>query len=96
MQEESIYEHVEGAKAVAGTRVGSAGIHDYVGVVCGPNEELYEEPAWQEVVASRLVQVCNLVILVHGSHVPATRGKVRVTGAEYSCKIVWESCSLQD
>ena len=29
---------VEGAKAVAGTRVGSVGIHDNVGVVRGPDE----------------------------------------------------------
>ena len=54
LQAEFIYEHVEGAKAVAGTRVGSVGIHDNVGVVRGPDEEL------------------------HCSHVPETRGKVRV------------------
>ena len=58
--------------------VGSVGTHDYVGIVGGPDEELYEEPAWPAVVASRLVQVCDLVVLVHGSHVPETRGKVRV------------------
>ena len=29
---------------------------------------------------SHLAQAYNLVILVHGSQVPATRGKVRVTG----------------
>ena len=90
LQAEFIYEHVEGAKAVAGTRVGSVGIHDYVGVVRGSDEELHEEPAWPAVVASRLVQVCNLVALVHGSHIPATRGKVRVPEAEHSCKIVRE------
>ena len=32
---EFIYEHVEGAKAVAGIGVGSIGIHDNVGVVRG-------------------------------------------------------------
>ena len=30
LQAEFIYEHVEGAKLVAGMRVGSVGIHDYV------------------------------------------------------------------
>ena len=80
LQAEFIYEHVEGAKAVAGMRVGSVGIHDNVGVVRGPDEELHEEPARLAVVASRLVQACNLVVLVHGSHVPETRGKVRVPG----------------
>ena len=63
-----IYEHVEGAKAVAGTGVESVGIH---------GDELHEEPAWPVVVASHLVHACNLFILVYGSHVPATRGKVR-------------------
>ena len=80
LQAEFIYEHVEGAKAVAGTRVGSVGIHDNVGVVRGPDEELHEQPARPAVVASRLVQACDLVVLVHGSHVPETRGKVRVPG----------------
>ena len=79
LQAEFIYEHVEGAKAVAGTRVRSVGIHDDVGVVAGPNEKLHEEPARPVVVASRLVQACNLVFLVHGSHVPETRGKVSAT-----------------
>ena len=78
LQVEFIYKHVEGAKAVAGTRVGSVGIHDNVGVVHGPDEELHEEPAGPAVVASRLVQACDLVVLVHGSHVPETKGKVRV------------------
>ena len=63
-----------------GMRVGSVGIHDYVVVVCGLNEELHEEPARPAVVASPLVQACNLIVLVHGSHLPATRGKVRVPG----------------
>ena len=45
LQAELIYEHVEGAKAVAVTRVGSVGIHDDVGVVRGPDEELHEQPA---------------------------------------------------
>ena len=36
--------------------------------------------SWQAVVTLRLFQACNLVVLVHGSHVPATRGKVRVPG----------------
>ena len=78
LQAEFIYEHVEGAKAVAGMGVGSVGFHDNVGIVCGPDEKLHEEPAQQVVVAPRLVQACNLVILLHGSHVPETRGKVRV------------------
>ena len=65
---------------MAGTRVGSVGIHDDVGIVRDPNEELHEEPAWPAVVESRLVQACKLIVLVHGSHVPATRGKVRVLG----------------
>ena len=80
LQAEFIYEHVEGAKAVACTRVGSVGIHDNVGVVRGPDEELHEQPARPAVVASRLVQACDLVVLVHGSHEPETRGKVRVPG----------------
>ena len=80
LQAEFSYEHVEGAKAVAGTRVRSVGIHDDVGVVGGPDKKLHEEPARPAVVASRLVQACDLVILVHGSHVPETRGKVRVPG----------------
>ena len=45
LQAEFIYEHVEGAKAVAGPGVGSVGIHDDVGVVGGPDEKLHEEPA---------------------------------------------------
>ena len=80
LQAEFIYEHVEGAKAVAGTRVGSVGIHDNVGVVHGTDEDFHEQPARPAVVASRLVQACDLVVLVHGSHVPETRGKVRVPG----------------
>ena len=51
-----------------------------VGIVCRPNEELHEEVAWPAGVVPCLVQMCNLVFLVHGSHVPATRGKVRVPG----------------
>ena len=78
LQAEFIYEHVEGAKAVAGPGVRSVGIHDDVGVVGGPDEKLHEEPARPAVVASRLVQACDLVVLVHGSHVPETRVKVRV------------------
>ena len=80
LQAEFIYEHVKGAKAVAGTGVGSVGIHDNVGVVCGPDEKVHEESAWPAVVAPHLVQACDLVVLVHGSHVPETRGKVRVPG----------------
>ena len=76
---EFIYEHVEGAKAVASTVVGSVGIHDNVGVVRGP-DELHEDPARPAVVASRLVQACDLVVLVQGFHVPETRGKVRIPG----------------
>ena len=67
LQAEFIYEHVEGAKAVAGTGVRSVGIHDDVGVVGGPDEKLHEETARPAVVASRLVQACDLVVLVHGS-----------------------------
>ena len=52
LQAEFIYEHVKGAKVVAGMRVGSVGIHDDVGVVHAPSMELHEEPA---VVASCLV-----------------------------------------
>ena len=78
LQAEFIYKHVGGAKAVAGTGVWSVGIHDDVGVVGGPYKKLHEEPARPEVVASRLVQACDLVVLVHGSHVLETRGKVRV------------------
>ena len=78
LQAEFIYEHVKGAKAVAVTRVGSVGIHNYVGVVSGPDEELHKELARPAVVASCLVQACDLVFPVHSSHVPETRGKVRV------------------
>ena len=49
--------------------------HDNVGIVRGQNEELYEDPVWPVVVASRLVQSCNLVVFVQGSQAPATRGK---------------------
>ena len=56
LQAEFIYEHVEGAKAVAGTGVGSVGIDDNVGVVRGPDKKLHEEPAWPAVVPSPLVQ----------------------------------------
>ena len=80
LQAEFIYEHVEGAKAVAGMRLGSVGIHKDVGVVHGPNKELHDEPVRQVVAASGLVQECNLVVLVHSSHVPATRGKDTVLG----------------
>ena len=78
LQVEFIYEHVEGAKAVAGPGVRSVGIHDDVGIVGGPDEKLHEEPKRPAVVASCLVQACDLVVLVHGSHVPETRVKVRV------------------
>ena len=43
-------------------------------------EFIYEHVEGAKVVVPPLVQVCNLVVLVHGSHVPATRGKVRVSG----------------
>ena len=79
LQAEFIYEHVEGAKAVAGTGVRYVGIHDDVGAVGGPDEKLHEEPVRPAVVASRLVQACDLVVLVDGSHVPETRGKVKST-----------------
>ena len=45
-----------------------------------PDEELHEVSARPAVVASHLVQACNLVILVHRSHVPATKGKGIVPG----------------
>ena len=61
-------------------RLGSVGFYDYVGVVHSPDEELHKEPAQPAVVAFRLVQACDLVVLVQGSHVPPTRGKVRVPG----------------
>ena len=51
LQAEFIYEHVEGAKAVAGMRVGSVGIHNDVGVVHGPNKELHDKPVRQVVAA---------------------------------------------
>ena len=70
----------ESVAGVAGTGVRSVGIHDDVGVVGGPDEKLHEELVWPAVVASRLVQACNLVVLVDGSHAPETRGKVRVPG----------------
>ena len=75
-----IYKHVEGSKALAGTGVGSVGIHDNVGVVRSPDEKLHKEPVQPAIVASHLVQACDLVVLVHGSHVTETRGKVRVPG----------------
>ena len=78
LQAEFIYKHVEGAKAVAGTGVRSVGIHDDVGVVGGTDEKLHEEPARRAVMASHLFQACDLFVLVHGSHVPEMRGKVRV------------------
>ena len=37
LQAEFIYEHVEHVKAVAGTGMGSVGIHDYVGIVTRKN-----------------------------------------------------------
>ena len=80
LQVEFIYQHVEGAKPVAGTGVVSVGVHDNVGVVSCPDQKLHEEPARSAVVASRLVQACYLVVLVHGSHVPEMRDKVRVPG----------------
>ena len=39
LQAEFIYDHVEDAKAVAGTEVKSVGIHDDLGIVHGPSEE---------------------------------------------------------
>ena len=39
LQAEFIYKHVEGAKAVAGTGVGSVGIHHNVGVVRDPGKK---------------------------------------------------------
>ena len=78
LQAEFIYEHVEGAKAVASMGVGSVGIHDYVGIVCGPNKELHEEPVRLAAVGSRLANVQS------GHYCPPlpTRGKVRVPGEQ--------------
>ena len=91
LQAEFIYKHVEGEKAVDGTGVGSIGIHHDVGVVRSPNKELYEEPALPVVAAPRLVQACNLVILVHRSHVPARRGKVKGQNIHAKlCEKSWE------
>ena len=47
LQAEFIYEHVEGAKAVAGPGVRSVVIHYDVGVVGGPDKKLHEEPGGQ-------------------------------------------------
>ena len=80
LQAEFIYKHVEDATRWPAKGVGSVGIHDYVGVVRGPNEKLHEEPAQPAETVSHLLWACNLVVLVHGSHLPATRGKVRVPG----------------
>ena len=88
LQAEFIYEHVEDAKAVAGTRVRSVGIHDDVAVVGGQDEKLHEEPARPAVVASRLVQACDLVVLVHGSLYLKREAKLEYPEAEHSCKIV--------
>ena len=74
LQAEFIYEHVEGAKVVAGMILGAEGIHDDVGFVRSTKEELHVEHAGPGVVASRLVHACNMVVLVHGSHVSA-RGR---------------------
>ena len=76
VQAEFICKHVEGTKVVANTGVGSIGIHDDVGIVRSPNEELPEKPELPAVVGSCLIQACNLVFLVHSSHVAVTRGKV--------------------
>ena len=73
---------------VAGTGVGSVGINDNVGIVRSPNKKLHEEPARPALVASRLVQPCDLVVLVHGSHVPEKRGKVRVPRGRTFMQIV--------
>ena len=42
LQAEFIYKHVEGAKSVAGTGMGSVGIHDHVSNVRGPNDALFQ------------------------------------------------------
>ena len=49
-----------------------------VGVARIPNEKLYEKPEGPAVVASRLFRHCNLVVLVHDSHILATKVKVGV------------------
>ena len=72
LQTEFIYEHVEGAKAVAPTRVRSVGIHDDVGIVGSPDKKLHEEPARPAVVASRLErdeERDGVVKAVHEQHV---------------------------
>ena len=79
------------------SEVGSVGIHDDIGVVHGLNKELHEEPVGPTVVASHLVQTCNLVVLVHSSHVPATRGKVRVLSSGHGgCSGSGWACCPQD
>ena len=88
LEAEFIYEHVEGAKAVAGMGVGSVGIHDNVGVVRGPDKKLHEEPAQPAVVARRLVQTCDLVVLVHSFMYLKQEAKLEYPEAEYSCKMV--------
>ena len=71
---------MEGEEVVAVTGVGSVEINDDIGILSCLNEELHEEPAGPAVEASRRVQVCNLVVLVHSYHVPAKRSKGRVPG----------------
>ena len=56
---------------MAGMILGAVGIHDDVGFVRSTKDV---EPAGPGVVASRLVHACNMVVLVHGSHVSA-RGR---------------------
>ena len=77
---EFISKNGEGWEAVASTAVASVSIHDDVGIIRCPNEMFHEEPAMPMEVVSFLVQVFNLVILVHVSHVPEAVRNVRVPG----------------
>ena len=87
LQAEFIYEPVEGAKAVAGTGVGSVRIHDNVGIVRRPDEKLHEEPARPAVVASRLVQAIWSFLSKAPMYLKRD-AKLEYPEAEHSCKIV--------
>ena len=74
-----------------GMRVGSVGIHDYVGIVYSPNEELHEEPARPAVVGSRLVQACNLVISQQEAR--KKRQSYSTLGQNFHAKLCEKACS---
>ena len=87
LQAEFIYEHVKGAKAVAVTRVGSVGIHNYVGVVSGPEEELHKELARPAVVASCLRRAIWSFLSTAHMYLKQ-EAKLEYPWAEHSCKFV--------